>query len=105
MNIPGELQRTQGAQETVSSSSAVEKTAKTEGANPVRPAATAGAGDEAHLSEAARAASIVSQPVAEADVRTEKVAAVQAALASGSYHVSSSQVAGKLIEHLLGNGS
>ena len=35
------------------------------------------------------------------DVRIDKVAAIQQALASGSYAVSASDVAGKLIDHLL----
>lgn len=53
--------------------------------------------DEAHVSEAAY---LVSQAVALPEIRTEKVASVQAALADGSYQVSSSDVAGKLIDHM-----
>ena len=53
-------------------------------------------GDTASISAAAvAAASGVS------DVRIDKVAAIQQALASGSYAVSASEVAGKLIDHLL----
>jgi negative regulator of flagellin synthesis FlgM len=51
-------------------------------------------GDTASISAAAVAAGVP-------DVRTEKVAAIQQALASGSYAVSPSDVAGKLIDHLL----
>jgi len=56
--------------------------------------------DEAHLSAAA---SLVSQAVSLPDVRTEKVAAVQAALANGSYRVSSSDLAASLIESMQSN--
>jgi negative regulator of flagellin synthesis FlgM len=61
------------------------------------PAASA---DEAHLSSAAKMAT---QTRSLPDVRAEKVAGVQAALAAGTYNVSSSEVAGKLIDHMLGN--
>lgn len=53
------------------------------------------ANDEAHLSTAAY---LVAQAVALPDVRTEKVATVQAALANGSYRVSSSDIAASLID-------
>ena len=62
--------------------------------NPAPPA------DEAHLSSAAK---MVTQTGSLPDVRAEKVASVQAALAAGTYNVSSSEVAGKLIDHMLGN--
>jgi negative regulator of flagellin synthesis FlgM len=55
-------------------------------------------GDETHLSQAAVLASASSSV---SDVRLEKVAAIQQALASGTYAVSPSDVAGKLIDHLL----
>ncbi len=54
--------------------------------------------DATRLSPAALAASSSSSLP---DVRSEKVAAVQQALANGSYAVSASDVAGKLIDHLL----
>ena len=56
--------------------------------------------DEAHLSSAAKMAT---QTGSLPDVRADKVAGVQAALAAGTYNVSSSEVAGKLIDHMLGN--
>jgi negative regulator of flagellin synthesis FlgM len=57
-------------------------------------------GDATHLSHAAlQVSSSASLP----EVRVEKVAAVQQALAGGSYAVSPSDVAGKLIDHLLQN--
>ena len=55
--------------------------------------------DEATLSSAASAASAVAQ---DSDVRTDKVAAIQQALASGAYNVPASEVAGKMIDHMLG---
>ncbi len=71
-----------------------------ESTSPGAGSSTALDGDQAHLSQsavlAARAASLP-------EVRTEKVAAVQQALANGSYAVSPSDLAGKLIDHLLQN--
>jgi flagellar biosynthesis anti-sigma factor FlgM len=55
-------------------------------------------GDEARVSTTA---SLASQAVAGSDVRMDKVNSVRAALASGSYQVSSSAVAGKMIDHML----
>ncbi len=54
--------------------------------------------DQTHLSQAAVAASATSSL---SDVRLDKVASIQQALASGSYSVSPSDLAGKLIDHLL----
>jgi flagellar biosynthesis anti-sigma factor FlgM len=54
--------------------------------------------DQAHLSQAAVLASATS---ADSDVRLEKVAEIQQALSAGTYAVSPSDVAGKLIDHLL----
>jgi len=99
MNISSDLQRTQPAPETFSPSTPESIPEK---ALQVQPAVAEQVTDEAHVSPAA---SIIVQSVSEAGVNTDKVAAVQAALASGTYHVSSSQVAGKLIDHMLGNGS
>lgn len=56
--------------------------------------------DEAHLSTAAY---LVSQAAALPDVRTDKVAAIQTALANGSYRVSSSDVAARLIDFMQSN--
>ena len=61
----------------------------------------AGGADRATLSSAASEAA----GMAGADgVRTEKVAVVQAALASGTYSVSSAAVASKLVDSMLGAG-
>jgi flagellar biosynthesis anti-sigma factor FlgM len=64
----------------------------------VKPAANPLMGDTATLSSAGAE---VSHNAAETGVRAEKVAAVQAALASGSYHVPASAVAGKLVDAML----
>ena len=53
--------------------------------------------DEPHLSTASH---LVSQALALPEVRAEKIASIQSALASGSYQVSSSDVAAKMIDHL-----
>jgi negative regulator of flagellin synthesis FlgM len=53
--------------------------------------------DEAHLSPAAQ---LVSQALALPEVRSDKVASVQAALANGTYQVSSSDVAAKMMDNL-----
>jgi negative regulator of flagellin synthesis FlgM len=55
--------------------------------------------DQATLSAAA---SIAASSSPDSDVRMEKVAAVQSALASGTYNVPASAVAGKMIDQLLG---
>lgn len=59
-------------------------------------------GDQATLSAGAAA---ISQIDNGGDVRMDKVAAVQAALASGTYHVPASAVAGKMMDAMLGEGS
>jgi len=53
--------------------------------------------DEAHLSPAAQ---LISQALALPEVRMDKVASVQAKLASGTYQVSASEVAAKMIDDL-----
>jgi flagellar biosynthesis anti-sigma factor FlgM len=50
------------------------------------------------------AASQVALTAAEGSVRAEKVAAVQAALAAGTYEVPASAVASKVIDTMLGRG-
>ena len=59
-------------------------------------------GDSATLSGAA---SGLAQSVSGEGVRTEKVAAVQAALAAGTYDVPASAVANKLVDVMLVSGS
>jgi negative regulator of flagellin synthesis FlgM len=43
----------------------------------------------------------VSQAIADSDVRPEKVAAIQSALANGTYSVSASAVASKMVDAML----
>jgi negative regulator of flagellin synthesis FlgM len=50
------------------------------------------------------AGSEVSQTAAEPDVRMDKVASVQAAIAAGTYHVPASAVASKVADFMLGMG-
>jgi negative regulator of flagellin synthesis FlgM len=109
MNVPGNISGNfdgpQPTQDSYSATSAANRTAATQStaadqASAGAPVTSSGA-DQTHLSAAAN---IVSQSLGQTDVRTEKVASVQAAIASGSYHVDTSQVAGKLIDHMLGNG-
>lgn len=79
------------------------------GANPLAPAVTqtkgtavdggsALASDRATLSNAG---SEVSQTASESDVRSDKVASVQAALAAGTYNVPASAVASKVVDAML----
>ena len=54
--------------------------------------------DEARLSSTG---GLIAQALEGSDVRTQKVEALQKAIAEGSYNVSSSDVAGKMIQSLL----
>lgn len=60
--------------------------------------ANLGAGDSATLSAGA---TLASQLANTSDVRTEKVASVQQALTSGTYHVDAGKVADKVIASML----
>jgi negative regulator of flagellin synthesis FlgM len=86
-------------------SAGVSPAERTQAVEPHQGAVAAGAGaagesgnDETHLSSAAR---LVHQTLSLPDVRAGKVAEMQQALASGSYNVSSSAVAEKLIGSML----
>ena len=81
----------------VTNPNADETRVKTRG--PVAGPILAGTGDATQLSAAG---AVLAKATAGSDVRTEKVAALQAAIASGTYHVSASDVADKLIGSLLG---
>jgi len=54
--------------------------------------------DRATLSSAA---SVMAQSAANGDVRTEKTAEIQAALAAGSYHVEPAEVAVKVVDSMI----
>ena len=58
-------------------------------------------GDSATLSDAG---SEISQGAALPEMRTEKVSAIQAAIASGTYHVPASAVAAKVVDSMLSSG-
>lgn len=58
-----------------------------------------GGSDQATLSSAA---SMAAQTAPDADVRMDKVTEVQQALAAGTYNVPSSEVAGSMIDQMLG---
>ena len=60
---------------------------------------SAGRTDEANLSSTG---SFVSQALEGSDVRLEKVASLQQAIATGNYNVPSSDIADKIIQSLLG---
>ena len=52
--------------------------------------------------EVSTAASLAHQAMSVPDVRMDKVAAIQQALANGSYQVSAADVAGKLVRKMMG---
>jgi len=61
-------------------------------------ASTAEAVDQANVSSTG---GLVAQALSTSDVRSDKVASLQAAIASGSYQVSSADVASKIVDSLL----
>lgn len=93
MNVSNNLQ---GLQQLFSSPEVAEATGKAGAA--VAQSADSG-GDKATLSAAA---SLAAAAAPDSDVRMEKVAEIQQALASGTYNIPASQVAGKMIDQMLG---
>ena len=82
-------------------------TAATEASKPVsggaaraKSAAEAVSGQTDHA-ELSAAGSLISKGLDGSDVRMDKVQALQQAIVSGSYHVSSSDVANKLIDSMM----
>lgn len=59
-------------------------------------------GDRATLSSAA---SQVANAADDSSVRMDKVAAIQSALAAGTYNIAASAVASKLVDSMLGNAA
>jgi negative regulator of flagellin synthesis FlgM len=82
------------------SSSASTKATQVRG-NESAAAQAAFAGDQAILSHAGTE---ILHSAADASVRTDRVAAIQQALAAGTYDVKASAVAGKVIDVMLGDG-
>jgi negative regulator of flagellin synthesis FlgM len=93
MNISQDMQTAQPIVSQVQA--AVAKKASDNVATGLEPAVS----DQAHLSGAA---SLASQAASVPDVRQEKVAVVQVAIADGTYNVKSSDVAQSLMDQMLG---
>lgn len=90
----------QEALRTVSPATPAQQVSATE--NETKPEAAAGTvAAQADSAELSIVGGLISKALEGSDVRTEKVAALQQRIASGSYSVSSSDVADKLIESLL----
>jgi negative regulator of flagellin synthesis FlgM len=70
--------------------------------NSTKAAGGAAGSDQATVSSAG---SEMAQMADDADVRTDKVAGIQAALDSGSYNVPSSAVASKVVDSMMGGES
>lgn len=84
--------------------------AQTDGVNSAKDARAGGAGAAGSTptrdsAEVSTAASALLKSSSGEDVRTEKVAAIQKAMAEGTYSVSASDVADKLMQNLLGNNA
>jgi negative regulator of flagellin synthesis FlgM len=82
------------------------------GVNPAAPAATqakstaasVGSGLDNDRATLSSAGGEVSLTAADDGVRTDKIAAIQAALAAGTYNVPASAVAAKVVNAMLGGG-
>ena len=94
MNIDNNLQ---GLHQLLSSQQVDQPTGKA-GASGAQAAGLQGT-DQAQLSIAA---SVAASAPPDSDVRMEKVAAIQQALADGTYSVPASEVARRMIDHMLG---
>ena len=95
MDIRNSVGRIEIASGSASAAPAAAPQAKSGG----RPTGSALVSDHATLSNAG---SEVSQTASEDGVRAEKVAAMQAALAAGTYNVPASAVASKVVDAMLG---
>jgi len=95
MNVNNNLQ---GLQQLFSSQE-VSRTSDAGGHSPAAGTSTRASDDTATLSAAA---SLAASAAPDSDVRMDKVTAIQQALASGTYNVPASEVAGRMIDHMLG---
>ena len=77
------------------------QTSSTQETATTAPATNTSAAHKADHTSLSATGSVISQALDGDDVRNEKVAALQQAIASGTYHVPSSAVADKLINSLL----
>ena len=79
------------------------------GSQPAAPAQNGDAADKAaqdmDRATVSAAGAGISQTASDADVRWEKVTAIQQALANGSYNVPASAVATKMVDSMLGKRS
>jgi negative regulator of flagellin synthesis FlgM len=82
---------------------AVATTAASELQQPASAATTASSSNVQHADQTSLSAAggLVSQALEGSDVRSSKVASIQQAIAAGTYNVSSSDVADKIIQSLL----
>jgi negative regulator of flagellin synthesis FlgM len=93
MNVNNNLQ---GLQQLLASQNVTQTAGRTGASN--GPDGKAGT-DEATLSSAA---SVAAAAAPDSDVRMDKVTAIQQAVAGGTYNVPTSEVAGKMIDFMLG---
>ncbi len=83
-------------------SSGTSKTGKAElGSSPIGSQTTSGGATRADEANLSATGSLVMQTLSESDVRVAKVAALQQSIAAGTYDISSSDVAAKLLGALL----
>jgi negative regulator of flagellin synthesis FlgM len=76
-------------------------TTATAAQQPKSSATTGGSGLGSDRATFSSAASEVSQSASDAGVRTDKVASIQAALASGTYSINPSAIASRLVDSML----
>ncbi len=90
------------AHPTSNGTAPVESTRQTSNQNSTaRAAATHTAPQKTDQASVSTVGALVAKASAGSDVRTEKVAALQQAISSGSYHVPASAVASKIVDSLL----